>query len=742
MNTRIHRLIALGVLTTASLALAHDWPFWRGPEQNGLAREKAVVTNWSESGENLLWRVPEGGRTTPIVMDGRVYVTGPVGSGMGLQERVLCVDAETGKTLWEHRINVFHTDIVENRVGWPAPVGDAETGNVYVHGTGGELICLDRNGRVVWSVSMTEMFGRVSGYGGRLGTPIIDEDRVIVDFLCSSWGSFAKPSHRYLAMDKRTGQVLWWASPGGMPEDTTYSCPIVAVIGGERMLIAGNADGMVYGMRARTGEMLWKFDLSKRGLNVSCVADGDYVYAAHSEENHDNTAMGRVVCIDARQRGDITKTGEVWRFDGHTVGYASPALANGRLYVIDNSANMYCLDAKTGSPHWSHSLGRVGKGSPVVTTDGVIYATEQTGVFHILKDEGDSVTELDRDEFTRDDGLVVEIFGSPAVANGRVYFQTRYHTYCLGEKDAKVTTEPIPALAKETAPGAGATEYLQVIPGEITIEPGGQVQFAARRYASGVRQDDPQVTWSVKGIKGTIDASGRFTAASDQAFSAGMITANGNGIDATARVRIDPTIPMLEDFEEMTIDQPPPGWIGVVGKTKVIDLDGNKVLLKMAPKEQPKPPFMRIRGYAMPPIAGGYTVEADVFATEKKPIFKPDFGLINSRYRLFIRGMANSLRIDSWAAEPRIQEDVAFQFSPDTWYHMKFQVSDEGDHAMIRGKVWPKDSSEPDHWTIEVKDTHPNREGSPGIYVYSVGTTEKSDGPLVYYDNFQVKRND
>jgi outer membrane protein assembly factor BamB len=543
-------------------------------------------------------------------------------------------------------------------------------------------------------------------------------------------------------MDKRTGQVLWWAAPGGMPLDTTYSCPIVTVIGGERMLVAGNADGCAYGMRARTGETLWKFTLSKRGLNVSCVADGDYIYAAHSEENFDNTAMGRMVCIDARKRGDISESGEVWRFDGHTIGYASPAVANGRVYVIDNSANMFCLDAQTGREHWSHSLGRVGKGSPVVTQDGIIYAAEQNGVFHILKDQGPSVKELDKKEFSRDDGLVVEMFGSPAVANGRVYFQTRYHTYCLGAGNTEVVSNPIPPMAKESSPGASGSDHLQVVPAEITVEPGGQIQFAARHYASGIRQDDPQVTWSAKGIKGEIDGSGRFTAASDQAFSAGLVSASWQGSEATARVRIDPTVPILEDFEELALDQPPPGWIGVVGKAKVIDLDGNKVLLKMAAKEQPKPPFMRIRGYAMPPIGGGYTVQADISATEKKPIFKPDFGLINSRYRLFIRGMANSVRIDTWAAEPRIQEDVPFQFSPVMWYRMKFQVTEEGDHAMIRGKVWPKESAEPGEWTIEVKDTHPNREGSPGIYVYSVGTTAKSDGPLVYYDNLQVMRND
>ncbi len=59
---------------------------------------------------------------------------------------------------------------------------------------------------------------------------------VIISFLNSSWGPQARGLHRYLAMNKRTGAVVWWASPGGPPLDTTYSMPSVTVVGGVRML--------------------------------------------------------------------------------------------------------------------------------------------------------------------------------------------------------------------------------------------------------------------------------------------------------------------------------------------------------------------------------------------------------------------------------------------------------------------------------------------------------------------------
>ncbi|MCH7721026.1 MAG: hypothetical protein IH988_08565 [Planctomycetes bacterium] len=78
---------------------ANDWPNWRGPEQTGMSRERAPITSWSESGDNLLWRVPVGGRTTPVVMAGRLYAITPTGEGECLREQVICLDADTGKPI-------------------------------------------------------------------------------------------------------------------------------------------------------------------------------------------------------------------------------------------------------------------------------------------------------------------------------------------------------------------------------------------------------------------------------------------------------------------------------------------------------------------------------------------------------------------------------------------------------------------------------------------------------------------
>ena len=773
------------VLAGASLcaaAAANDWPYWRGPEQTGTSRENAPVKSWSPDGDNLLWKSDIGGRTTPVIMNGRVFYICPVDVDTACTaERVVCLDAESGKILWQQRFNVFLTDVVENRVGWPALVGDPSSGNVYAHATSGEFFCFSRDGEMLWKRSLTEEFGRISGYGGRIMTPILDEDRVIVSFLNSSWGSQARPLHRYLHLDKSTGEVALWAETPGVPLDTTYATPAVAVIGGRRLLIAPAADGNVYGMRARTGRIVWTYRLSKRGLNTSVVTDGERAYVSHSEENLSGNVMGAVLCIDASKEGDITESGTVWRNDGLQVGYASPAIANGRLYVVDNSATLFALDARSGEVFWEYSLGRVGKGSPTVTADGVIYVGEQNGVFHIIQDEGGHPTPLSRVAFDRADGLVDEIFGSPAVANGRVYFMTRYGMYCLGSGPAGRRDAPLQPLAEEPRPGDQPPLTL-VTPAEVTLRPGDSRRFESAtwshgglRVAEGNRSQTR--TWRLTGVAGTIDDAGTFAAAGGGAYSGGFVEVQWAGeAPARARVRVVPDLPIELSFDEMKTDDVPPGWVGVGGGPKkkcvVSERDGGKVLMKLAKKEEPSPPFMRLQPYITPVIAGGFTIECDMLSELKdagRRSYLPDMGLTNSRYQLVLvgadkkRGKPTMLRMETWGTVPRIRQEMAFDWQPDVWYRVKFEVVVEGTEAprhegaegsagappagargpagaraIVHGKIWPREQAEPQAWSIEFTDECPNTEGAAGVYAYSTGTTPSSDGPATYFDNLRI----
>src|SRR5688500_12172540 len=98
-----------------------DWPEMRGPNRNGISAETGLPEKWAPNGESFLWRAPYGGRSAPIVVGDHVYVQNPSGRGAELQERVMCLDANTGKMLWEYKFNLFQSDVPTHRVGWASP---------------------------------------------------------------------------------------------------------------------------------------------------------------------------------------------------------------------------------------------------------------------------------------------------------------------------------------------------------------------------------------------------------------------------------------------------------------------------------------------------------------------------------------------------------------------------------------------------------------------------------------------
>ena len=710
-NLRLQLPFALlGLLFAAPSAHPADWPSWRGPAQNGVSGETGLVAFWSP-----IWHAAFTGRSTPIVFNGRVFVIGRRGEGIAQEGVVAAFDAQDGALLWERAYNIFHTTIPFNRVGWASPAGDPETGYVYVHTVSGLFFCFDRDGKVVWSRSLTEEFGRISGYGGRIHTPVVDENLVIISYLSSNWGSHTPGRHRYFAFDKRSGEIVWIATPGGRPLDTTYSVPVVATIDGVRLLIGGNADGSIYAMKIRTGETVWGFELSRRGINSSVVVADDKVYAAHSEENLDNTALGRVVCIDATGR-------EVWRYDGVFAGYSSPVFYDGRLYIIDNSANIHALAAETGQVHWIHNIGTVGKGSPV-WADGRLYAPEVNGRFAIVVPGRAAAETLDLAELAMPDGRPAELFGSPAIAYGRIYLSTEAGVYCLGDPAAQFKVAVTAAnYPREQAPRGATPAHLQIIPAEVVAQPGAHLSFRARAFDAQGRLIGPvAAAWSLAGPVGQLDSNMLVLA---DAPSSGKIVASAGESTAEARIAVLPPPIYSEDFEGFAADASP-AWVGTGSKFKVRAMEGNKVLVK--------PPaargLHRANTYFGAPDMAGYTIQADLLGTKKRRAV-PDMGLIAHRYTLDMMGYHQQLQIRTWAAELRMAQTVPFASEPGVWYTMKMQVEIEGDRAHIRGKVWPRDEPEPVRWSIQAVDPLPNRSGSPGIYGYSPAE--------IYYDNLKV----
>jgi len=308
MTATIHpsrAAIFLSLLFVSAVGLSADWPEWRGPTRDGVSHETNLPSRWSPAGENLAWTLPFGGRSAPVAFRDRLYLLTTAGDPATTQERLVAVDQNSGKVLWEHRFSIYLSDVPQHRAAWASPAVDPETGNIYVFTVGAQLFCLSPDGKILWNRSMPEEHGAVTTHGGRTTSPIVEGDKVILNALILAWGDLNRPGNRYFAFDKRTGQTIWISSPQSRHYDTNYSTPIVADVDGARLLIVGGTDGLFHALKVNTGEPVWKVEVSKRAiLNSPLYRDG-VAYITHGEENIGTTEMGMVAAVDARRTGTL-----------------------------------------------------------------------------------------------------------------------------------------------------------------------------------------------------------------------------------------------------------------------------------------------------------------------------------------------------------------------------------------------------------------------------------------------------
>jgi outer membrane protein assembly factor BamB len=716
-------------LALSSLVIASDWAEWRGPARDGISTEKNLPVKWSPTGENLLWKAPYGGRSAPIVMGDRVYLQNTAGKGETLQERVICFNADTGKLLWEHRFNVYLSDVPPHRVGWASPAGDPSTGNVYVFGVGGTLISLNRDGKVLWERSLGEDFGLLTTHGGRTVSPMIDGDLVIVSGVTFQWGQHGRGAHRFMAFDKKTGETMWVSAPGGRPYDTTYAPPIIVNVNGTRLLIQGASDGVVHAIKAQTGEPVWKYEISKRGLNTGVVVHNNIAILTHSEENLASNEMGMIVAVDATAKGDIKPEQVKWQNYGWQGGFSSPVIDGERLYQIDNGANLAAFDVKTGKQLWLQNLGTIQRASPVLA-DGKLYVGTENGKFFILKPSATGCEILDQDQLGTE-ALPEAIIGSAAVSNGRIYVVSDAGLYSIGSKKSSQTSSQPAGVAVGTPVSSQAPAYVQVVPTELMLKPGDKVNFRVRLFdAQGnFVREEPSATWSLEQLKGTVE-NGHFTAGNESAAQAGLVKATVGNLSGTASVRVFPPLPWSETFDSYAANAAPPSWVSMTMKFGVRDQNGNKVLAKLT---EGSSLLSRSRAYIGPSDWSNYTVEADVSATQKRRQ-QGDAGVIAQRYVLTLYGNSQMLNLEPWQPETVRTKSIPYAWKPDTWYRLKLQVENLPDgKTRARGKAWPANEPEPAAWMVERIDPIPNRQGAPGIF--GNGLAE------LYFDNIKVYAN-
>ncbi|MEI6233758.1 MAG: PQQ-binding-like beta-propeller repeat protein [Planctomycetota bacterium] len=744
--------------------VANGWLNWRGPHQNGTSDETNLPDTWAVGGENNLWVRDIPGQSAPVIANGRLYVMGMKGENdANMQEGLFCLDAATGKIIWDRCYNDFTSDTIYLRYASSAPVVDPETGNIFSLGSQGFMSSYDSEGKLLWQHTMMDELGFMTFPNGRTGRPVIEGPLVIVSCTTANWGANGPAANRFYAFDKKTGDLVWASNTESRPKENSLSTPIIEWVGNKRMMYVAGGDGNLYGINSHTGETVWIYPMCKSGMTSTVVTYKGMIIAVHGRENLDVSGIGRMVClkipedtaaVDGKPKV-LDKSVEVWRSDVSSFG-SSPILVGERIYISDDPARLCCVDANTGKMIWRKALSVEVVFSSIAYADGKLFVPVLDGTFFIIKpgDTEESTKILSKVR------LDAKCCGAPAICDGRVYIQSGLQMdgklYCIGKKDANQKAPAWPA-AEKRAPGALA-KFIGV-PADFLVHPGKTLSLRLLgvdkdgQFLPENPDDAKKAKWEryipptakVKAMISGDVTDGVFKAEDKLIPSAGALKADLNGIIGTTRGRIMPSLPIHVKFDSAVLipsetdptakfAYPPLPWIGARFRWEIRELNGIKALYKTVDNKL----FQRAMTFVGSPEMSDYTIQADVLSAGEKKKFivkMSEVGVVCQRYIVILKGGSQEIEINSNFERFRVA--TKFAWTPDTWYTIKARVDiDPATGAgVVRGKAWKKGEPEPEKWTIEAPHQTAHKIGAPGVFGFV-----PQEVP-VYIDNIVVTPN-
>lgn len=329
---RAYLFACLSALLT--VARGDDWPQWRGSNRDGVWREEGIIETFPAEGLKILWRAPVGlSWSSPVIAEGRVFVTDAELKAPKAQERVHCFDAKSGKALWTYSYAVSYPEWAfdPNSGNGPTATPAVADGKVYVLGGTGETVCLEAaTGKVVWRHDLGKEYEM--GVLQCRASPLIDGELVILH-------PGGKPDACLVALNRRTGREAWKA----LNETVSNSSPIIITAGGKRQLIMWTGDS-VTSLDPATGAVFWREPMTTTSNdgNATPVWDGDRLLV--SGLMFQLAADKPTASVVWPENRGVSK-----RVLSNT---STPLLAGDLVYSATSRGDLVCLDATTGKELW------------------------------------------------------------------------------------------------------------------------------------------------------------------------------------------------------------------------------------------------------------------------------------------------------------------------------------------------------------------------------------------------------
>ena len=451
-------LITACVFVCTSTARA-DWTRFRGPNGSGISAEGASTpVRWGPSA-NVKWKaeLPGAGVSCPIVVGDRVYVTCYSGYGLdranpgdqkNLKRHLVCLDRRTGKQMWSKSVDAVLPEDPYTGAGVPAhgyasstPVSDGE--NVYVFFGKTGALAFNKDGKQLWQTDV----GQESDprRWGSASSPILYKNLLIVPATAER--------EALIGLDTKTGKEIWRQEAAGFSQ--SWSTPILVEVDQSRTDLVIGVASEIWGINPQTGKLRWYCKTSKSNeFCSSLVAHGGVVYAVGGRGG------GGSIAVRVGGKGDVTSSHILWT-GRDSSRFSTPIFYKDRLYSFANDVATI-IDAKTGERlarsrleggSGGSSERRMGGdyGSPVLA-DGKVYFVRQSGDMFVLRAD-DKLEQLAVNRLSSAEGE--EFSATPAVSGGELFIRSNKRLYCVAAMGQTPKAVESGAVAKDPAAESG-----------------------------------------------------------------------------------------------------------------------------------------------------------------------------------------------------------------------------------------------------------------------------------------------
>jgi outer membrane protein assembly factor BamB len=419
-----YRLLITAAFTVSFLEQAgltaeiQDWRAWRGPLTNGSVEGGSFPDEFNA--EKYLWRaeLPGKGCSTPIVLDGRIYLTCPADG----KDALLCFDAD-GKELWRTVFGPEDAGKHRNGSGSNAsPVTDGEA--VFVYFKSGTFAAVELDGAVRWKTDIVERFGKANLFWDHGTSPVLTSKHVVMTRMHNGESWLA-------AFDKASGEIVWkvarnYETPTEC--DHGYTTPLVIDHQGRESLLVWGAQHLTI-HNASDGEVTWSCgnfnpDGNKLWPQIATpVIVGDIAVIAYGRNDR---GIPLLYGVKLTGNGDVTETAHVWKRDDVGTFVPTPIAYKGHVYLVRDRGEVACLDPATGKTVWEGAFPKHRSNyyaSPLIAGDKLFAPREDGVVFVASVADGQFklLAENDMEE---------SVIGSPVPMGNRILIRGEKHLFC------------------------------------------------------------------------------------------------------------------------------------------------------------------------------------------------------------------------------------------------------------------------------------------------------------------------